>query len=145
MKLGELLEERARLIREIESLEELRSVEFIESKENPSEVRFKDITEHINQKRKELRNLKIKLMKYNLSTKIPNHPEISSLMETNLLITDIISEIKQLRSLEFYRSSGESRPQLSPKELRKKISELVREKVRLDVLRKTINWTTEVG
>jgi hypothetical protein len=61
MKLGELLEERARLIKEICSLEELRSMEFRELKDSPSEVRFKDITEQINQKRKELRDLKLRL------------------------------------------------------------------------------------
>ncbi len=145
MKLGEFLEERARLIKEICSLEELRSMEFRELKDSPSEVRFKDITEQINQKRKELRELKLRLMKLNLSTKIPGHPEISSMMELNLKIADIIEEIRCLRSLDPHCSYGsEIQPQLSPKELRRILNDLVREKVRLDVLRKMTNWSTEV-
>lgn len=143
MKLGELLEERARLIEEISGLLNLRYSEFMELKESPSEVRFKDITEQINQKRKELRDLKIKIMKYNLSTRI-EHPEVSNLMELNLKITDLIDEIKHLRELSNSCTRDEIRPQVSPKEMRKKISELIREKIRLDILRKMTNWATEV-
>ncbi|MEM2135246.1 MAG: hypothetical protein QXS27_08725 [Candidatus Jordarchaeaceae archaeon] len=144
MKLGELLEERARLIEEIAGLLRLRESEFMESKESPSEVRFKEITEQINQKRKELRNVKIKIMRYNLSTKI-EQPEVSNLMELNLKITDLIAEIEHLRELARCCSRGtELRPQVSAKEMRQKISALIREKIRLDILRKMTNWATEV-
>ncbi len=143
MKLGELLEERARLIEEIAGLVSLRNSEFIEPKDSPSEVRFKDITEQINQKRKELRELKIKIMKYNLSTRV-EHSEVSNLMELNLKITDLINEITSLRELPTRCLRDEVRLQVSPRELRKKISELIREKIRLDILRKMTNWATEV-
>ena len=146
IKLGELLEERARLREYIDSLIELRRREFHESVETPSEVRFNEITKQINQKKKELRDLKIKLMQFNLKTKIPNLNEANNIVEVNLLITDIMAEMQDLRSLLGDRCSPNEgvRPQLSQKQLREKIAELFREKVILDVLRKKTNWTTEV-
>ena len=144
MKLGELLEERARLIAEIEGLLRLRSRTFVEQADSPSEVRFEDITKEIEQKRKELRKLKIKLIKANLSTRVPEASDVSNLMELNLKITDIISEIDSLKRLSCADCYGEDKPQLSPRGLKERIFRLVREKVRLDVMRKTINWTTEV-
>lgn len=143
MKLGELLEERARLIAEIEGLLRLRARTFVEQADSPSEVRFEDITKEIEQKRKELRKLKIKLIKANLSTRVPEASDVSNLMELNLKITDIINEINALKSLPCADYS-ENKPQLSPRGLKERIFRLVREKIRLDIMRKTINWTTEV-
>lgn len=152
MKLGEALaqlkKEKSRLARLISIRKENVYVE--KGKKTPFDPR--EVGKKINEKIEEIRELKIKIQKTNLSTKIPEQD--ISLAEAIISIGDIRSQMANLRTLfedkrEYSwrlrdKDTIEKIPQLNEKEIEEEMESLETEKIRIDNLIQVTNWETEL-
>lgn len=110
----------------------------------------KKLSEEIDNKIEEIRNLKIKIQEINLKTKIRD--ENITLAEAIIKVNDLRSKISHLSKLfekerEYLFRDKDAKnmtAQLDEREIEKEIVELENEKTRLDNKIQVTNWTTEL-
>lgn len=150
MKLGaalsELKNEKSQLARLIQIRKD---VMYVKEDKKPA-FDAKKLTDQINKKMDEIRELKIKIMKTNLQTKIGD----LNLAEAILKVSDLRSKISNLTDLiELNRRDWLTRrrdddveliPQVEESEIEKEIRELEQEKVRLDNEIQKVNWSVDL-
>ena len=152
MKLGEALSlvkaKRGYLISQYELLKEHM---FYEAGKKP-EFSAAEILENIERTEKELRNLKISIMRANLNEKLESGMSPAEAIITIGNIRSRIANIERSKKDPYkdrllFRSDDkriEYVSQVSPKELENKIKELEAEKLRLDSELQMANWKIEV-
>ncbi|MEX2017608.1 MAG: hypothetical protein WD876_03995 [Candidatus Pacearchaeota archaeon] len=148
MNLGEALsllkKEKSRLARLIS----LRKDNIFVEKEKESEFKPEELSNEINTKIDEIRDLKIRIQKTNISTIVKD--EKISLSEAIIKVNDIRSKISNLSNL-FERKRGswffdkdqkELIAQINESDIEDEIEKLEAEKVKLDNKIQTTNWNT---
>ncbi|MEK6951837.1 MAG: DIP1984 family protein [Nanoarchaeota archaeon] len=150
MKLGEALSLLKKEQGSLSRLISLRRDNLYVEEGKKTNFNSKKLSEDIDKKIEDIRKLKIKIQKTNLSTKIKE--ENISLAEAIIKVNDFRSKISDLSNL-FEREKSylfreketkEMIPQLEQQEIENKIEELKTEKVQLDNKIQVTNWTTEL-
>ena len=150
MKLGETLsrlkKEKSRLARLIQ----LRKDNVYTEKGKKTKFNPKKLSEEINKKVEEIRELKVKIQKANLNTKVWG--EKISLAEAIIKVNDLRSRLAHLSNLfekksDFlYRNKDEKETvaQLDEVEVEDELEKIEVEKVQLDNKIQITNWTTKL-
>lgn len=152
MKLGEALAEKKRMqVRLAKCNELLKKSYYYKSKPdfNYGKLKNEIILLTVN-----LRELKLKIMKTNLTTQVKHEDKDISIAELIIRLGDIRSEISCLNEL--YKSERDSlyslrhsdedelKMQVPPSEVQDDITSLNKEKTKLDALLQHTNWTVEL-
>lgn len=150
MKIGEALSELKRGEKRLTRLIELRKDNVFIEKGKKSDFDIDKLSEEINNKVEEIRTLKIKIQKTNLTTKIPNEGIL--LAEAIIKVNDLRAKISNLSRLfeekrDFLfrdKDKVEKTSQLNQAEIEKEIESLEKEKIDLDNKIQITNWETEL-
>lgn len=151
MKIGEALAEKQRLQSRLAKCNQLLSSSFYYV--DKPDFDYRKLRKEIDGILKDIKKMKLLLMKTNMETKIGVNGKKMSLAEIIIEIGDIRSRIATMNTLykekdDYFSLRSEmtktKKPQVKPEEIEDEIKALMKQKMTLDSLLQHYNWTIDL-